>query len=444
MLQKNLLSTRLSAISTPLIIILICAIFYPLAFYKSATLPLTLLAVCGAACLATRRCRWNPFAAVCILYLLYIILTDWLLFPQLSGFAFSRKAFFAFIAGAALYSSTSEKNAPWFFACAPVSMIFAALCTAIIWICQPEFRQVLSTGDRLQFFARHPNNYATIPAVMLVMALSHMLYGVSAPPVTANKFGRCMARLFGVLTCKTALLCSALAAFVLLLLTLSRTPLFAASLVCLVMLATAAVRRWGALKSIQLAAVLSVLACGLWHIAPLSPELRNTWQHRFISATSNPLAVSTLQSRIPAWESSAANWKTAPWLGHGPESFQQLHVAYVQTHYDKLVQRFGKTLVDEDTIKLPHAHNQYAQFLVEQGIIGLVLFLGLFAGAFWFWLNYKSTFGAGMPMLCFYLLCFLTDSPLHGNQTAAMGSISIFLLLGYLACMRAQPSSSSA
>jgi putative inorganic carbon (HCO3(-)) transporter len=76
------------------------------------------------------------------------------------------------------------------------------------------------------------------------------------------------------------------------------------------------------------------------------------------------------QSRLFIWITGLAMFTDSPWLGHGPRSFGQLYLPY----------RNSLNLPDwilVDNRWMPWAHNLYLEIMVEQGLIGILCFLGM-------------------------------------------------------------------
>jgi O-antigen ligase len=77
--------------------------------------------------------------------------------------------------------------------------------------------------------------------------------------------------------------------------------------------------------------------------------------------------VSTME-RVYRWVAGSQMIQERPWTGFGPSSFY--------THYTKYTVRSFETYVSDNPEK-SGIHSYYFMTLVEQGVIGLLIFLGL-------------------------------------------------------------------
>ena len=96
----------------------------------------------------------------------------------------------------------------------------------------------------------------------------------------------------------------------------------------------------------------------------------SAFQRRFgivlkqLQSSSSNIDESTRQ-RLAAWNVGYDYWRQRPFMGHGPGSYREL------AHADKS----GRFLSCESNPTCLQPHNQYVLFLVEHGIVGLILFL---------------------------------------------------------------------
>ena len=102
--------------------------------------------------------------------------------------------------------------------------------------------------------------------------------------------------------------------------------------------------------------VLLLVFTFVWGQAPVKKELALTPDN-------------SIQYRIDAWESSAKGIIDSPILGHGMGSYRV--VAYQHLSGDDL-----RRTTNEDK-QMAHAHNQYIEIWLENGLIGLLLFLSI-------------------------------------------------------------------
>ncbi|MFT6334594.1 MAG: O-antigen ligase [Halioglobus sp.] len=102
-----------------------------------------------------------------------------------------------------------------------------------------------------------------------------------------------------------------------------------------------------------------------------APEFETTVAHKqfdnLIEATLKMEDVSTME-RVYRWVAGSQMIQERPWTGFGPSSFY--------THYTKYTVRSFETYVSDNPEK-SGIHSYYFMTLVEQGVIGLLIFLGL-------------------------------------------------------------------
>lgn len=89
--------------------------------------------------------------------------------------------------------------------------------------------------------------------------------------------------------------------------------------------------------------------------------------------TADTVKQTSVGLRINAWRAGLSLWSESPLLGHGAGSYQHL----MQSSQSDMV----GGCVDNPVCLQPH--NQYVLFLVEQGAIGLLLFLALLGAMVW-------------------------------------------------------------
>ncbi len=85
----------------------------------------------------------------------------------------------------------------------------------------------------------------------------------------------------------------------------------------------------------------------------------------------------TARTRYEIWKSALAMWRSRPWLGHGPDTFNLLFPAYQTPEFWRFewgVQHF-------------HAHSIYLHQLATRGVIGLGVAMATSAAASWAWVR---------------------------------------------------------
>ena len=122
-------------------------------------------------------------------------------------------------------------------------------------------------------------------------------------------------------------------------------------------------------------ALLAALVAGLlWGLGKVAPNLA--------AGKLTPAELATTASfdqRLQHWRLAVEGWRQRPWLGFGPDSFQQLTVERACAWR---VQR-GKACDPEIFKETSHAHSLYIATLVERGLVGM-LALAVLLGT-WGW-----------------------------------------------------------
>lgn len=147
-------------------------------------------------------------------------------------------------------------------------------------------------------------------------------------------------------------------------------------------------------------------------------------------ATDTLLPESIVQSFRPRAElllNTLLMWWEKPLLGHGAGSFTYSYGAFREAHLD-FVPAFKGTVLDASHFYAEAAHNEYAQFLAETGIIGFVLF-----GAFVILASSRMVksgpIQASCPLgvgLCITMILAVLVFPLQNPATAGL----LFIMLG--------------
>jgi O-antigen ligase len=105
-----------------------------------------------------------------------------------------------------------------------------------------------------------------------------------------------------------------------------------------------------------------------------APDFSRTITHKkfenLLEATTKLEDISTME-RVYRWVAAAQMVKNKPYLGYGPGNFYSFYQRYTVTAF--------KTYVSDNPEK-SGIHNYYLMTLVEQGVIGLILFLALCFG----------------------------------------------------------------
>ncbi|HJW31444.1 MAG TPA: O-antigen ligase family protein, partial [Saprospiraceae bacterium] len=134
--------------------------------------------------------------------------------------------------------------------------------------------------------------------------------------------------------------------------------------------------RWKLLRIVIPVALAGVILFTAWlsydnRYISYSPDYRKAITHKnfedLVSATYKMEDISTVE-RFYRWVAGYYMVKEKPWLGSGPASFYSLYQNYVDRHFTTYV---------SNNPEHSGIHNYYLMTAVEQGVIGLMIFLAL-------------------------------------------------------------------
>lgn len=169
----------------------------------------------------------------------------------------------------------------------------------------------------------------------------------------------------------------------------------------------------------------------------LSPDFQKTITHgnfeELIEATFNGEDASSME-RLYRWVAAFYMFDDSKWLGHGPGNFYPIYKKYTVTE-------FTTYLSDND--EKSTVHNYFLLLLVEQGIIGLAIFLALsilifILGERMYHLT-KTPFNKYIIMGCLLSLVtayvnLMFNDMIEVDKTGSLFFMSIALLVSFGAC----------
>lgn len=409
-----------------LIYLLCLANFFCLAFYIENTPILFCLAILGILSFFLPE-KTRPTATVFLFlaFYLYFSLCDIFLFPDTSGTVMYRKMLYSFFSGLAVFYCLRQKTTDITLQLGLLLLcmaIYCAVATAIQGDSSPFFHR-----QRLELLFNHPNGLGMATGISVISACYYLLFrpGQKKSREEPLKFIAATQRL---LHNPFTLVTIAIFSFAILIWTQSRTSLFACLAVCGLLLFSFAYTRISKTQMALLVLTIAVLTAGSVAILPKQGTIG-----RMTSALRAPLQDPTFRSRMPGWESALYAFALNPVTGNGPESFCDTHKLYLKENYARLVQELGEATVKGDTVKLPHAHNQYLMLLAEGGAAGFALLLLLLLFPIYTGLRQRSAFGITLPVLAFLMLLCVFEAPFYGAKAASISNTIIFMLLGYFA-----------
>lgn len=398
--------------------------FFCLALYISNTTPLLILAGLGlASFFLPGRTPVAPMTLLALLFWVYLTACDLFVFTHSSGFGAYRRMAFAFLAGVAVFYAQKDRKA--FFMLPLVAATVIVSCFACLFPDESHF-----VSGRLSLFMNHPNNLAFLYSIAATACCVPLL-GLALPDgrlddalIRPERLMRAFARN------RWALLACFLVCFAGLWLTYSRTAFYAALAVCCLLSFAAAFRRFGFGRGAFVLFLAATLTGALLYAAPPS-LLPESAAQRMLAVVKAPWEDATFRSRIPAWESALRAFQKQPLLGNGPESYSTTHAEYIAENLERLERELGRDMVERDTKKLPHAHNQYLMYLAESGALGLTLYLLLLGYPLCVAMRERDLFGLTVPLLLLFILLGTFEAPLSGSRSSAVGISVLFMLLGY-------------
>lgn len=386
---------------------------------------LLLMALVGAAAfILPGRVRFTPMTALVIVFFIYMIGSDYILFPTESGFGVYRRMLYAFFAGIGVYYVHKSKEA--FFTIPLALIVAAAFCIGMFF-----FQERIFVEGRLALFMGHPNNVSLVFSISAISCLAALLHSPPGPGSRAELVPDSLTP--RLLQNRYVFLLLFLFCMWGIWLTSSRTSFYTTLIVCLLVAGGETCRRLGTGRGLLFfcgaGLLLGIVLSGF------SPQLfRDASMQRMLGVISAPWEDITFRSRIPGWESALSAFCEQPLFGNGPETFQATHEKYIEANYDRLVSILGKDIVEQDTVRLPHAHNQYLMFLAETGIVGLALFLALIVYPVWEGIRQRSWYGVTIPLLLLFVLLGCLESPFSGIRAGTAGISIFFMVLGYFSC----------
>ncbi|MCL1915245.1 MAG: O-antigen ligase family protein [Desulfovibrionaceae bacterium] len=361
--------------------------------------------------------RLSGYGWICLAFFLYMLFSG----------GRHRHMILAFFSGTAIYYALRAKYP------AHLNLLPAALLTSLglalaglgFGLFGPE---KLFLGERLRLFDGHPNGFGYMASAPLIAGLARILDRPKIPAFfSTDSLKGHIRRVLEWLNGKGPALAGSLAAITMLWLSNSRTALAAA-------LAGVTATLFFRLKN-RTAILCAVAGLGLFlaviHLPPTLGLYDSPALARVRQAVNAPWNDPTFKSRRPLWESAwHSAWKS-PMLGNGPGSFKRTtHPSFVQEHYEELCAKYGRNIIDNDTVYMLGPHNLFLQTFTERGLIGLGLLLIILVYPLLASLK-QGGMGALGPLLVHFLVFSLAEDSLSGTS---FSNNVLFSSLGYFAC----------
>ena len=126
---------------------------------------------------------------------------------------------------------------------------------------------------------------------------------------------------------------------------------------------------WNQRKKVAAAIIVLFIAVGIFH-KPLINRVENLSLTQRTVSTIDFMMQGNVPDRVSWWFSSLAMFRDHPVLGHGLSTFRETYNLYRRADY-----RVPGDI--QDTVTPESAHMEYFNILATQGLVGLVIYLGL-------------------------------------------------------------------
>lgn len=373
--------------------------------------------------------RLSKYALFFLLFVLYLYCIEFFYFGGKASFAPLRLMAAAFSAGMTAVVIYQRNLVPKISMLYPLPFLLLAGTVGFWLFCwlSGDISCVYHDNTiRVRLFNLHPFRYAMLLAVSCLVSMSVVIQNITAPEAYAPK-KRIVAFLYST---PVACICFSLC-FGLLILAQSRVALIsclAALAVCLLP-GMKKLLQPKALAALATAALISGALYGL----TFDGQERAQIEDRFIFAVTAPQKVGSFISRQALWECAVNIIEQHPLLGTGRASFYHEKKIYIQANYAQLTEKYGKGIIDNDTLRLENPHNQYVCTAVEHGLVGLAFFVLLLLYPIFYCIRHRTPGGFILPVLVYFAIAFLGDGYLFGNRISIQGSTLYYMTLGAFA-----------
>lgn len=173
----------------------------------------------------------------------------------------------------------------------------------------------------------------------------------------------------------------------------------------------------GKLRKLSLGLLIALFALGgvFWLAKDSNFVTSSPVLSRFASIS---LTEATTESRFLIWNMSLQGFKENPVLGWGPENYSQVFSKY----YNPLMWRQEPWF--------DRSHNIFLDWLIDAGLLGLLVYLSLFAFAFYYIWRQREKLGYGAYVLVGLLVAYLFQNIFVFDNLISY--ILFFSLLAYL------------
>jgi Lipid A core - O-antigen ligase and related enzymes len=372
--------------------------------------------------------RLNKYALFFILSALYVYWAELFYFGATASFDPLHRivaAFFAGMVAITVYQRNSWPIVSMFYPLPFVLLAGTAGFWLYCWLTGDFSDAYYQNTTRLQLFNLHPFRYGMLLAVSCIICMSVMVKNITAQPYVSRLRG--ITFLFST---PVACLCFSLC-FGLLILAQSRVAMIA----CVIALAVCllpGIKKLFTLKALAMFAGVVIVSGALYGLTSDAQE-RNQIKERFISVIAAPHEVGSFVSRQALWECAVHIVRENPLLGTGRTSFYREKEAFIRANYAQFTKKYGKDVVDNDTLRLENPHNQYVSTAVEHGLVGLGFFVILLAYPIYHCVRHRTVREFILPLLVYFAVALLGDGYLFGNKISIQGISLYYMTLGAFA-----------
>lgn len=389
--------------------------------------------------------RLSKYSVLCLAYILYIIFIDVFIFTEMNGTVMPRSMGSAFFSGAAIFYALGQDRVEFAKFLSSI-IVITAIGMGLFCIIDENFFEKIIWQGRLKMFMRSAMDFAYIISVIFTIAATVPLYvDNNYPRYNCSNYNDKLKVVFCYMHNRYVLLLAVIISCAALLWNETRTGIIAALCAVSVTYFFAVLRRAGPKRALALAVLGVVLLFSLPHIIMRYTE--SPGARRILSAIHAPFSESSFKSRIPIWLSAWDAFSRSPVIGNGPKAFYDgpmLHQRFLAANYKELSARFGRYLLEADTKHIRSAHNQYLSILVDQGGIGLGLFLALLLYPLRSVLQGRASSGLLLPLIVHWLVFSLTGDIMVYSYLTYFPAFVLFSALGYFACLEARPAANIA
>ena len=378
--------------------------------------------------------KFSRYAMFCLTFLLALLLQDRLLFPT-HGVQLYRSLITSFFSGAAIYYALKQDGVfyPKFLAGVALILALAAITTFAV---MKNAAEKFFDHNELVLFSVHHHFLGYIASVICVVNMVSILDKSNQHVILPdnNFFSRYYFLINNALNNRLLHIISFIISTYILFMTYSRTAIFAFLITALFIMVYWLSRRFNIYKTAIISCLcLFIFFTGIQALKQYYPD--GEFKNRILTALTNPIQEASFRSRLLIWLASVKSIESAPVIGNGPHTFNQVINEYIDAYYIRTAKKFGREVIDGDTSHAQHAYNQFLSMTLDQGLIILFMFFSIVVYPLRQAVKYRSCFGLLVPLLTHFIIYSLAESPFVYTKSSHFPVFIIFSGIGYFACM---------